>query len=116
MTDHTPGPWIYERDQTIEVDAECGRAWIGEVYGPTYPVGSPGGAEDIEPDPEEVHANGYLFAAAPELLAACEAMMSISDLWLPDAAVAEEHVDEAVVLSRAHGAIDAAIKKARGGS
>lgn len=63
MTDvkHTPGPLTYGEDTR-------------EVYGPN---GNPlceiyDTAEALEGDDPEADANGYLFAAAPDLLSACK--------------------------------------------
>ncbi len=54
-----------------------------------------------------------LIAAAPELLAACRAMMAIEAIWLP-AVADEEHVGEAQALHAARGKILAAIARATG--
>ena len=62
MSKHTPGPWILEWDPPQSfVASKCGREICGVVSA-------------IDNDCDEEHANGRLIAAAPELLAACEAI------------------------------------------
>ena len=56
---HTPGPW----------EVEC--VMCDEVNGEAYEVHADGGAISIAAPPSE--ADAYLIAAAPDLLAACQA-------------------------------------------
>lgn len=62
---HTKGPWFYNFDPDI-----CEPA----VWGGSAKAICDVSCEDIE-DQEEVWSNARLIAAAPDLLAACEAMI-----------------------------------------
>jgi hypothetical protein len=61
---HTPGPWILERDRAKSLSIYGDTTFIGEVY-----------HEVDEPSPEE-NANARLIAAAPDLLDACRMALS----------------------------------------
>ena len=71
-TKHTPGPWIVDRGTTsqgdlfIHVADESVRGWtcVASVHGEI---------------PEGAVGNARLIAAAPDLLAACEAIAALSD-------------------------------------
>lgn len=85
---HTPGPWhLCFHLQSIENDRSCPCGQRGVVYGPEHDVATavcemgvtpaPGIEAGTEPMryPREVElANARLIAAAPDLLAACEAV------------------------------------------
>ena len=58
---HTPGPWIFD-EATGDVGTEDG-------------VLIHGNPPDDDDRDEELAANAHLIAAAPELLAACEAVL-----------------------------------------
>lgn len=63
MTKHTPGPWKYD-----------GRDIFPPAMGQTIAT-----TWDIGRTSYERHANGHLIAAAPDLLAACETIISSLD-------------------------------------
>lgn len=75
-TKHTPGKWAVDLE-TGAINADNGQVTIGTIYGADdYPC------LDLEDDDEgirefvsEWQANARLIAAAPELLAACEAFL-----------------------------------------
>ncbi len=76
MSKHTPGPWFCENgDNRWTIWDDEGMACICDVHA------------GIEPDPSE--ANARLIAAAPDLLAACEALARSFDAvtyaaWTPE--------------------------------
>lgn len=98
---HTPAPWTLERDVNAAVDKPCiiirgprlvDRTFatrddvrkmaetfqkVAYVYTPTEPVGTQGGQKVTIATIAESEANARLIAAAPELLAACEAALPI---------------------------------------
>jgi hypothetical protein len=91
---HTPGPWEFDYEAG-EVSAPNGTVVL-------YPT--------MLPDETEEVANGHLVAAAPDLLAACEALMGYfkSGNDIPVDRATLTCMCDAVVLARA------AIKKAKG--
>ncbi len=94
-TKHTPGPWSW--------DGEFALGWYASVNSESKYVGHYARPQGLSK--EESEANARLFTAAPDLLAACEALLPHMDqLAMPDpmAVKAEE-------LARA------AIAKAKGG-
>jgi hypothetical protein len=105
MSAHTPGPWIAVREAALDyrhhqIDTEDGQSCVAVVAG-----GGPVRAIDVA---EEI-ANAHLIAAAPDLLAACEAVAKSLDH--PDGTGWYE-----ATLSHADvAAIRGAIAKARGG-
>jgi len=79
---HTPGPW------KLSGSAQWGwhvydckdRIWLASVMNDHYQPGErPGGF----PGNTEAEYNGYLIAAAPELLEACQRLLSLIDDDLP---------------------------------
>jgi len=86
MANPTPGPWAYDK---CEID---GRYSI-------YHMGPIAYCGDTTFEPGDGEANARLIAAAPDLLAACEAAMA----WIADpASFPADHVDDvANALSRA---------------
>lgn len=75
MTKHTPGPWtMHPRGKDgAEVRAITSVAWCGIAL--THGVS---GSQVIRAD--EAQANARLIAAAPDLLAACELMLTVYGL------------------------------------
>ena len=107
-TQHTPGPWIVG----VTVDRAYGE----------WPVFRLRDMNDADPDGAEVQANARLIAAAPDLLAACEAAraaLETCDPWTeigPSGQGGDElgmKFDESLV-EAAKVATDAAIAKAKG--
>ena len=105
---HTPGPWRFELRGMIE-NALGG--WIatsldildadGELVARIPgPIGDPQGERD--------HADARLIAAAPDMLAACEALVLADEIGNP--------TDATLILEEALGKARAAIAKARGES
>jgi hypothetical protein len=85
MTKHTPGPWAAREPNGPGNGWRVGPAWLGE-----------------KPWSDETSANAHLIAAAPDLMAACEAFVKADySTWLL------KYVD-------AIDAAKAAIAKARG--
>lgn len=78
-TKHTPGPWtMHPRGEDgAEVRAITSVAWCGiaSTHGAS-------GSQVIRAD--EAQANARLIAAAPDLLAACEAIIDAATPWAPD--------------------------------
>lgn len=77
MTDkHTPGPWlidtntIYALDETDRVNRFSAQVQGGYSSAPVY-------GDRIRTTPEELAANARLIAAAPDLLAALQAVMHV---------------------------------------
>lgn len=68
-TKHTPGPWHYAECQmgTPFVDTES----VGDLFAAALPL-------------DEERANANLIAAAPELLAACEAALACLNFFGSD--------------------------------
>ncbi len=70
MSRHTPGPWHMSED---------GKIWAARAEGPRTIC-----------RPEDFDEDAYLIAAAPDLLAACEAALGfllesdLGDTWLAD--------------------------------
>lgn len=72
MSKHTPGPWFYGFGYAVrqaEKAAEkAGKRW-GNIIARVH-VNPPC------PPPDEIEMNGFLIAAAPDLLEACRIMLS----------------------------------------
>ena len=95
MSAHTPGPWKVLADtRTGAVDV-----WSGARFVCTVGVPGASGDESIEPD-------AALIAAAPDLLAACKAALSLVELLTYDP------TDRQTL--RINDQIEAAIAKAEG--
>jgi len=93
MSNHTPGPWTIEKSTRTDHHIIAGRRWIATASN-----------HDFHPTQEENErtiANARLIAAAPDLLAALQAIMDD-----PDAVDHILHLDAV--------AADAAIAKATG--
>jgi hypothetical protein len=102
MSGHTPGPWEYVEDV-------CGSRVVADGYGFSAPYRlEPGSGRD----PQQV-ADNKLIAAAPDLLAACEAADRI--LWMAEAyaEAGGTHGPEMRDYNEAAPLIKAAIAKAR---
>jgi hypothetical protein len=97
---HTPGPWtIYER-----AERDCGTR--KEML---FHIGNDTVQHTVcECDCTE---NASVIAAAPELLAACEAALRIEELWMP---FEWDDPDEAAAVSLMRDLFVAAIAKAKG--
>jgi hypothetical protein len=68
MSQHTPGPWFCENgDNRWVVWDDAGMACICDVH------------TGVEPDPSGTR-HAHLIAAAPDLLAACELMLTVYGL------------------------------------
>lgn len=91
MSKHTPGPWDYdpEHQNVCATGKQVANLWE------CYPL-----------EPEEIDANGYLIAAAPDLLAACEAFLGGVGDSLETTDIEQQ--------ARALVAMQAAVAKARG--
>ena len=94
MSQHTPKPWLYDGSNSItDRFKETGicilepleEFWRGDVT--RYPSA------------EEQAANGYLMAAAPELLEACEAVLPILRAYIPPDQF-DGHAARALILVR----------------
>lgn len=73
---HTPGPWAVDEIRSVQAITWCGEVCIADVGG--------------NADEEEQLANARLIAAAPDLLAACEAMIAAEkacDILAGDSAI-----------------------------
>lgn len=111
MTKHTPGPWA-----VAEVAPEFyghGKYWVAYVDLGTWPdltatVAPCIGLEGQPINREVVEANAHLIAAAPDLLAACEACVTLL-IRYENRSIAPE-----VGTGAAIDAAKAAIAKARG--
>ena len=66
---HTPGPWQASDCDFRGVYAEGGAALVATCHTTSLPEGSQANRTDV------TRANARLIAAAPELLAACEAVL-----------------------------------------
>ena len=99
MNRHTPGPWSYEEDgggscfafEVRQPRTEGGPRGIALVYGNASDDGAPT-LEDTE--------NARLMAAAPDLLAACEAVLN----YLEDGTPTDERSDaeNSAIIQLAH--------------
>lgn len=72
-TKHARGPWVPVKDGTFGFDIvtnDGARVLVALVYGEHSPVG--------ECNPAQAYADANLIAAAPDLLAACEALLAVS--------------------------------------
>lgn len=106
MTKHTPGPWRIGKTSGwsgTEVKAIASVAWCAKAssYSSSW-----GESQEISAD--EALANAHLIAAAPDLLAACEACMTLLVRY-ENKSIAPE-VGTGAAINAAH----AAIAKARG--
>ena len=77
---HTPGPWRidYQQDEAPYIVAEQGKAWNNPTICHLYQDITPDDSVTIGPLLEafdNATANARLIAAAPDLLAACQALM-----------------------------------------
>jgi len=59
-TKHTPGPWTFDGEELVSDAEDWDVAYLARFMNPGY----------------SSEANGYLLAAAPELLEACEASVA----------------------------------------
>jgi len=91
---HTPGPWGVKHQYNV----------FGITGGAEMCIAACGGGCDTMRDPEEQHqemvANALLIAAAPELLAACEALVDWQDTPVSSAAASGMSLLEAIRLAR----------------
>ena len=98
MAEHTPGPWEVEDDDgAFTIQARITDPETGEIDHEPI-VWQMGGIDCLE--------DAVLIAAAPDLLAACEAAMAQLNSWPP----AEWGYREMMIAE----ALEPAIKKARG--
>jgi hypothetical protein len=101
---HTPGPWTLSFGGSI-TDHGFTVTNGADVIAERWPY--------YIRNQAELAANARLIAAAPELLAALEAAMRISDLWMPPECFPPEHQEEAAALAAMAEKIKGAIEKAR---
>lgn len=106
MPTHTPGPWtiLWERDGGTHPDWGMPLILAGESPDPADPdvVADLNRTRDDGPPNEMDRADAHLIAAAPDLLAACEAAIEA----LPDTSG---------TYGRVRASLRAAVAKARGG-
>ena len=103
--DYTPGPWAIRHGTNIfAVRTDVGHEGVVCNTG-----GHRGNHVDCGP---ECEANARLIAAAPDLLAACEAAMRVAVLWCPESCSDPLHMQELAVLGALKEKIKAAIEKA----
>ena len=99
---HTPGPWRVEEDEDglyIRMEAYRGQDEYLVVY--------------ASPIPEQREADAHLIAAAPELLAACKAVLSDVSLDVYRGAAADR--GRMTPAEAAFALLRAAIARANGG-
>lgn len=96
------GPWVVECD-----DGDCEVVLASDNLGDGWKtVIATIGQEQLE--------IAHLIAAAPRLLAACEAALQIKDLWLPWVEMKGEHEEEGKALATMHRMFVEAVAKAKG--
>lgn len=96
MSGHTPGPWKveYENNDGARVSAIASVAWC-----PSSAAFGADGSQVITAD--EAEANARLIAAAPDLLAALEAVMATRTTpWRKDAMKANQLAIAAIAKAR----------------
>jgi hypothetical protein len=110
MSEHTPGPWTLlihvEGDPVLNVIRDGTEKYRGSITSAKWIAELD--ADSLDGECGENEANARLIAAAPDLLAACEAVLSnldhLSDVW------GQEGVTRTV-----QDRLRAAIAKAKGG-
>lgn len=110
---HNSLPWTINEDGEIE----CCGSILGRMYGiDDYPCLDLEEEDTVELE-EQIKGNWNLVTRACnshyDLLEACEAMIKISDLWLPVRALHPEHEGELKALCEAKRKLEAAIQKAK---
>ena len=71
MNEHTPGPWTYEpRTRFVLKGAPAPNAGLAPIIAHAVSLGKNVGLQW-----KETNANGHLMAAAPDLYAACKALV-----------------------------------------
>ena len=100
MSEHTPEPWAYDPVSNIVIGPND--YWVADLHD--------WGDAAVE---EETKANGYLVAAAPELLTALEELMGWGKLL---AAAGLEELNESMKSDPAWIEARASIAKAKGES
>lgn len=72
MAEHTPGPWRFDGGECVV----AGEGWDSPIVADLAPHNAYGEAlPAVTDDDDTLAANGRLIAAAPELLAACRAVL-----------------------------------------
>lgn len=72
MSEHTPGPWKVIEDPFSE-------GIVAIIQHDEFGLLAVGSCEDRAATGEEDHYNAHLIAAAPDLLAACEALLNVAN-------------------------------------
>lgn len=98
---HTPGPWTPKLTRT-----SCGIAWKIEPLGACLYVDTRGGVCNPDMSEAEASANAQLLAAAPDMLAALEAIAAMEGQTLlgPDS---QHHMGPGAPRQYEHGANEA---------
>lgn len=100
MKKHTPGPWKIDSSGPTISTAEAYGTFIATVAGAEeYAPGSPEEAREIQ---AECDANAALIAAAPDLLASCNEMLTLMSEYFGSV---HDDDDAALVMNRAEVAI-----------
>ncbi len=86
QTKHTPGEWKAH----VEVDPKTGGVWVGPPNDHENVICDIVGRKGAAAWTEEDHANAYLIAAAPDLLAACKAWLKHYDEFVRDKQIGDE--------------------------
>ena len=103
MSEHTPGPW--EASEGVPSDI-----WHVDMPDRQFSITVSRGGDDWDMTVEEVQANARLIAAAPDMLAALEALVKWGERPVSNHPAAKHYCDSGVW----NAAIDA-IEKAKAG-
>ena len=115
---HTPGPWTLKPSRCAQgccdgLHTVLAKYEEDSVDDPGRPVATVNGGNAVWLREGETEGNAALIAAAPELLAACEAAMRLEVLWCPKYWTDPGHKEEVLVLGQLKEKIETAIAKAR---
>ena len=108
---HTPGPWISDGERVLTTTGRDRK--VADIGAPGTEYRDDGGdhTDAIDHYFEVVHANAAIIAAAPDLLAACEA---VAEDVCSSLCPSKWRTDSGQPHSAQCGQLRAAIKKARG--